>query len=325
MIKHKSIKYKNKYLYEKNKYLKIMTYNLCWEALEGKYSKPNLIKKSNGLNMEHCNIQLDNKPYNICLMNMIEIINNKLNEDYDFLCFQEINLNNFNQMKDTLNLNNYNNIITPSKNKNVDMITLYNYKKYELLKQYPKQKIYDYDINDKSNLNDNSDKSARPFQISLYKNKIDKTLIILINVHMPHIYKYDTSINNKNFNYDHIYTFNKIKKYMDKLIDNNEIDNFILCGDFNFNEPFKLFNFNDILNINFINDKLIKTCCYLNNDKILNYKKYQKSYDHIFISNHKYNNMKYDTLNENDLLKYSNTKHFISDHLPLFSEYYYDK
>jgi len=319
----KYFKYKNKYLNEKNKHLKIMSYNLCWEALSGLSSNPNKIKHTNGLNMKHCNILLDNKTFDICLMNIIHIINSKLNEDYDFLCFQEINLTDFNKMKNKLNLLNYNYLLTPSKNENVDILTIYNNKKYNLISNYPEMKESINITNINSNLNDVDDKSARPFQILLFQNNYDDKYILLINIHMPHIYdnNYD-----KNFTYDHIYSFNKIKNEIKNLLlnKNYKIDNYIICGDFNHNDPFKFFKFNEILKIDFIKNKIINTCCYLNTNKTFNYNEYDKSFDNIFISNKNYNNIKYMTLNETELLNFSEINHLISDHLPIFSEYYYE-
>ena len=58
--------------------LKIMTYNICWEAIEA--------KKGN-IDMTKCKVKMINH----CKKNIKNIINDKLKDNFDFICLQEIN------------------------------------------------------------------------------------------------------------------------------------------------------------------------------------------------------------------------------------------
>lgn len=244
--------------------LNVMTYNICWEALEA--------KKGN-IDMTKCKVSGTNK----CLLNIINIINKRLDVEYDFVCLQEINSTQWNTFVDQMKIDNYNII-----KKEIDpagIITMYN-SKYNLVKKYS------------GNLMDNNI-AKRPYMILVFSENI-----ILINLHLSHMYqdKCFEKLQNK---------LNNVKPYV------NEKTIFIICGDFNNNDPIKIPTFNNFLKIfNRIlkkEPKTIKTCC------IPNSKKYNLSFDHIYISSNceyaKYRTIKKDEKNN-----------FMSDHLPILAK-----
>jgi len=171
--------------------IKIMTYNLCWEALEGAIGN---------IDMTRCIVKKENK----CLANIGIIINNKLEKNYDFICLQEINEKQWKELSKNLSLDNYNVIkyeIFPA-----GVITLYN-KKYKLKKEIGGNLI-DVKLD------------KRPFLISIFDN------ISVINLHMPHI-KQDiafkllkTNIKKLDNNYIICGDFNNTNpyKYLSKLV-----------------------------------------------------------------------------------------------------------
>ena len=98
---------------------------------------------------------------------------------------------------------------------------------------------------------------------------------------------------------------NNVKPYVNKKTI------FIICGDFNNNDPTEIPIFNDLLKI--FGRKLkkepktIKTCC------VPNGKKHSLSFDHIYISsNGEYD--KYRTIEKEEKNKY------MSDHLPILAK-----
>ena len=249
------------------KEIKIMTYNVCWEAIEA--------KKGN-IDMTKCKVKNKNK----CLSNITKIINNRLEEDYDFICLQEINSTQWTNISDNMMIDDYNTIkkeVGPA-----GIITLYN-NKYNLVKKYS------------GNLTDNHI-DERPYMILVFNENI-----ILISLHLSHIQQDEC--------------FEKLQKklnYVKPYVNHKTI--FIICGDFNNNDPTKIPSFNDLLKI--FNRKLkkepktIKTCCIPNDDK------YNMSFDHIYISsNGKYD--KYRTIDKNEKNKY------MSDHLPILAKVLY--
>jgi endonuclease/exonuclease/phosphatase family metal-dependent hydrolase len=106
--------------------------------------------------------------------------------------------------------------------------------------------------------------AKRPYMILVFSENI-----ILINLHLSHVDQY------KCFKKLQV-ELNNLKPYV------NEKTIFIICGDFNNNDPTKIYTFNNLLKI--FNRKLkkepktINTCC------IPNGKKYNLSFDHIYIS-----------------------------------------
>jgi endonuclease/exonuclease/phosphatase family metal-dependent hydrolase len=244
------------------KKLKVMTYNVCWEALES--AKGNI-------DMSKCKSSSINK----CIINIRNIISNKIEDEYDFICLQEINSMQWKKLSKDMILDNYN--MTLKEINPAGLITIYN-KKHTLLKKYS------------GNLID-SNLDKRPYMILLFSNNI-----VLINLHMPHI-KQELSFE---------IVQNKLLKMAQYI---NKKTTFIICGDFNNNQPLEIPTFYNLLKpfnrkIN-IEPKKINTCC------IPNDKKYKLSYDHIFISsNAKY--IVYKTINKTEKKKY------MSDHIPLF-------
>jgi exonuclease III len=243
-----------------------MTYNVCWEALEA---------KKGGVNMTLCKVNNINN----CKNNIHKIINKRLNNNYDFICLQEINKSQWISLSENMKLDNYNIIIKEIYPAGI--ITIYK-NNYKILKKYSGTLI-------------KSEKDKRPFMILIFDNNT-----ILINLHMPHKLQ-DTSIE---------ILYNKLKKCK-KYTNKNPL--LILCGDFNNKNPNNINNFKNLsklFNTTLMNEPtIINTCCV----PLLDNKKYNLSYDHIFISsNAKYN--KYETLPDNEKSKY------MSDHLPLFAK-----
>jgi endonuclease/exonuclease/phosphatase family metal-dependent hydrolase len=245
------------------KFLNIMTYNICWEALEA---------KKGGIDMTKCNDKKQNK----CMKNIADIINKRIDNNFNFISLQEINSNQWINLSKLLKLDNYN--IIKKEIGLAGIFILYN-NNYKLIKKYS------------GDLGCCVDK--RPYIISIFDNNV-----VLINLHLPHVNQENSLI-----------------KLQQKLVKGKKYYNkdtiFIICGDFNNDNPRKIIAFNDILkNINRkLKDepRLIKTCC------IPNDKKYKYSYDHIYISsNSKY--IKYNTIRENEKNKY------MSDHLPIFAK-----
>lgn len=226
--------------------IKIMSYNVCWEALEAAIGN---------IDMTRCKAGGKNK----CLLNIGIIINNKLEKNYDFICLQEVNEKQWKELSKGLSLDNYSVIkheIEPA-----GIITLYN-KKHKLIKSIGGSLI-------------DTKLDKRPFLVSKFDN------ITVINLHMPHI---------------------KQEKAFEILKENIKSYKYIICGDFNNNNPYKYLS-------KFVNKepKIIKTCCDAEN------KTYKLSYDHIFISpDAKY--IKYRTLQKKEKTKY------MSDHLPVFAK-----
>jgi exonuclease III len=233
--------------------IKVMSYNVCWEALDAAKTK---------IDMTKCIVNNKNK----CMLNICNIINTRLLDNYDFICLQEINDKQMNRISKYLTLDNYKIII-----KNIQksgIMILYN-KKYKLLKKYSGNLI-----------NSNIDK--RPYIISIFANNI-----VLINLHMPHIYQ------NEAFNV----LKNKLS-HTSTLVNNKTI--YIMCGDFNNNSPHLLSSFTELLpnnKLRFVKEpKKIKTCCNPNGYS------YKLSYDHVYISsNMKYT--QYKTINKKEMSK----------------------
>lgn len=132
--------------------MKIMTYNVCWEALYG---------KKGGIDMTKCKINNVNK----CFENIGKIINKRLIDDYDFIALQEINNTQWGKLSKNLSIENYIMIIKEISPAGVILLYKNNYK---LIKKYT------------GNLGSSNDK--RPYIISLFDNNI-----VVISLHMPHV------------------------------------------------------------------------------------------------------------------------------------------
>ncbi len=266
--------YKIKYLKLKkqigkglNHPIKVMSWNVCWEALEG--------AQSHNLDKTDCKVA----NINICAENIKKIIQQKLDESYDIICLQEIRQSQWENL----------NISTPSHT------VIFNDIKFAGIITIIKN---DYNIENKlkGNLIDPS-YDIRPYTILVLSNNM-----ILINVHFPHLTE------------NQIDSIDTIKNQLEKLSNKINLNTaFLICGDFNNNDPSLLPNFKFILPYSFKFNKIknkINTC-YISD----NHRMYKLSYDHIY-SNLK--NINYKTLNDDDLAKY---QLFFSDHLPLFAEF----
>jgi len=244
--------------------IKIMTYNVCWEALDA---------AKTSIDMTRCRTNTGNR----CMIGIANIINKRLKKGYDFICLQEINSRQWNEMVPLMNLENYKIIkkeILPS-----GIMILYR-DHYTLLRKYS------------GNLDSRSGK--RPYIISLFSNNI-----VLINIHMPHTKQSSA--------------FQILKDHLLSLlpyIDNQTI--YIICGDFNKNQPLNHHSFRHLLDETdkkiIEEPREIKTCC------VPNGQWYTGSFDHIFVSsNTRYT--KYSTLHKKEK--------YMSDHLPVFGEIEY--
>jgi len=134
------------------KRIKIMTYNVCWEALDG---------VKTGIDMTRCNTSTGNR----CMKGIARIINKRLKQKYDFICLQEINDRGWTSISPDLSLDDYSVIkkeIFP-----VGIIILYRNKHSPRLTY-------------SGNLVSNGSE-RRLYIISLFSNNL-----VLITMHMPH-------------------------------------------------------------------------------------------------------------------------------------------
>lgn len=129
-----------------------MTYNVCWEALQG---------VKTGIDMTQCNTSTGNR----CMKGIARIINKRLKQKYDFICLQEINDQGWDRISAYLSLDNYSVIkkeIFP-----VGILILYRNKHSPL-------------ITYSGNLVRNGSE-RRLYIMSLFSNNL-----VLITMHMPH-------------------------------------------------------------------------------------------------------------------------------------------
>lgn len=258
--------------------IRVMSYNVSWEALEG--------TKSNKLNMEHCMMGNINQ----CSNNIAKIIQ-QYGANHDFIALQEIQdtPKQWHQLKSNMQqtfLDDYQTEFTTAIRSG--LLTLYNKNKYHLTDKF--------DGSLPTNLND-----SRSYQVLVFRENI-----ILINVHMSH--NYESLIN----------SFKLLRLIINKIIKKYKRNDFrvIFCGDFNYDDPSMVPEFQKILkrmSTNFQPEimKLV-TCC---SNKTI--KKYDKSSDHIF-GNKSNSLISYQTLT--DYTNFiSNGQIMMSDHLPVFA------
>lgn len=163
----KDNKYKQKYNKYKLKYLelkkqtgygnkletpiKVMTWNVCWEALEG--------VKSRNLNKLNCVV--DTK--NLCVENISKLIQEKIAESYDIICLQEIRKVQWDRLG--IEIPGYTIIFNDVDPAGIITIIKDSYK----IVDQRKGNLIDLTID------------ARPYTILLLDNNM-----VLINLHMPH-------------------------------------------------------------------------------------------------------------------------------------------
>jgi len=290
--------------------IKVLTYNVNYQSLEGKFIKP-----------EHNNVNYNAK-------NIAKIITS-IEKDIDIIALQEINYTNDNQWNNSLLkyieffddnfLNKY-----KFHKKDINIITLVNNEKYDVI------------LNISANISDLPDK--RPALTTYIVDKKTKQDIIIFNLHTPHDSFKDKWKKIEKFIITSIKTI-LIEKKNDLLND----PLFIICGDMNndkgitnkeilekINNIFDKYNkYNQKNNINWKNIKLdtnlnpINTCCYSDN--------FNSTYDFIFSSNSivNYNvlkqedneiiNNKIDKGKLNDIDIEKNIFKNASDHLPVYA------
>ena len=84
--------------------IKVMSYNVCWEALDAAKTK---------IDMTKCIANNKNK----CMLNICNIINTRLLDNYDFICLQET----WYTKQDLGNLNNLHNSFHGTGSATVDL------------------------------------------------------------------------------------------------------------------------------------------------------------------------------------------------------------
>ena len=214
---------------EANDFIRLLTYNVCWERMYGELGPKSKLDGRKCLR----------KNKNICRHNVIDYIQYiSKKEKLDIICLQEeTNINRY------LKLPLYHHYLT--KGDKEFMITYWNKKKYHVISKYHT----DFESDDKWNKN-------RPLQILFIQSKSTKEITILFNLHAGH----DTWNNFSNF----MKVVNKVKfSHIElELLKTNRI---IICGDFNNQYPIrdgKLNNKAIFGKRRFYNQSKKPTCCY---------------------------------------------------------------
>ena len=172
---NKTINYKGQYVPIFTKTIRIFSWNICWEKMQG--------KKALGKSCK------DN-----CYNEFGKYLNNTILDNYDILCFQEASDNdpNVNYNKHIENFKFIsNNTYEKQKHKSGKdtMITLFKKNKFTF-----KNRFYG-DLN-----NGFKEKSGgRPFLITILENNYNSEIILLCNVHFPHSQKNSEDILKKTF------------------------------------------------------------------------------------------------------------------------------
>ena len=214
---------------ETNDFIRLLTYNVCWERMDGELGPKS---KTDGKKCLR-------KNKNICRHNVVNYIKYISKEEkLDIICLQEeTNIN-----KDS-KLPLFHHYYT--KGDKESMITYWNKKKYQVISKYHT----DFEIDDKWNKN-------RPIQILFLQNKSTKQITILFNIHAGH----DTWNDFTNF----IKIINKIE-FTKKEKDYLKKRRIIICGDFNNENPIKDGRLNNKVIFGkrrFYNQTKEPTCCY---------------------------------------------------------------
>lgn len=230
-----------------NENIKVMTYNVCWEALEG---------MNGNIDMEHCKTG----GRNLCMENIGNIIST-YGVDSDFIALQEIKdvptqwqmLKNHisilgNMMVHVTRVSYLNQgLITLS---NAGLITLYNKNKFRYIKHIEKELT-----------------SGRPYVIILFQNKLDNSYIVFINLHYPHGDSGWIDFIGRN-----IKNLREAEDWSDYKV--------IMCGDFNTNTPVDYNKFLGTIGMkNMLTRDLSKepgTCC------MPPFGSHSAKFDHIF-------------------------------------------
>jgi exonuclease III len=266
--------------------IKILTWNISWEAMTGQKSP------HTGLDGTVCN----KGGKNVCLENVLnKIIEvNTLNE-IDFILLQEAEINP-ETLKIKLNRKyNYLSYNELTKTKKEESIIFYNNTKYNILKQIP-WGFY----------------PGRPFIIALFQKIDTQQNILITNLHGPHGALKDKKTGNTLPNYLDFFDYYRLGgpdiDYNGKNISKNpriDLTNLpiIIGGDFNLEIPGPIKIFNQI----FSNEGNQLTCC----DTKFTGKGMKYRFDHILI---------------NDKLTYKKVTYpkvddkMYSDHIPVYAE-----
>jgi endonuclease/exonuclease/phosphatase family metal-dependent hydrolase len=179
--------------------IKIFSWNVCWECMTNSSygSARELGKKC--IN-------------NICKNNILNIINNLINDEYDFIALQEAS----NLLNDLNKFPNYG-IIHVNQNPE-ELITLYNTKKY-IVNAIKYGEIMD----------------NRPYQIIFLYDNYNKKNIIFINLHNAHL-------RDKNYKNNIIYLETMLSNELNLgIINDNNFNNFINIQNINQNKDISLF------------------------------------------------------------------------------------
>jgi endonuclease/exonuclease/phosphatase family metal-dependent hydrolase len=271
-----------------NNSLKVMTYNICWEALFG--FEPNMYQCDAGLAKNPAWDRINNCTYNSLRIIREESVNN-LGDLPDFIAIQEINEDRWNRLVNLSDHNfrgfigNYNKSCTNFVRTGV--ITLYKKNRFNIINTL-RGPLY----------------GNRPFNISEFIDMTTKEHFIFINVHFDH------SIGNN---------FDILLQNLQILKGNANIINYkiIIAGDFNHKvedmpQLFTLLKRLDQKIPNFVIPPTIQpTCCDMNRGLYYTFRS-----DNIMYNFN--SNVKYSTIDPN---KYKLPSGLISmsDHLPVFA------
>lgn len=212
-----------------NENIKVMTYNVCWEALEGHHSK--------NIDMTHCKTG----GRNLCQENIGNIIST-FGAGSDFIALQEIKdvPTQWQSLKNHITiLGNMMIHATRIGQSLGGIITLYNKHKFNHVAQY-----------------EGEFEPGRPYAVILFQNILDNSYIVFINLHFPH--------SDNNLLRNHIAAgINSLKG-----ANNWSNYKVIMCGDFNKQEPNEYNTFlgtvgmKNIITRNMSNEP--STCCVSN-------------------------------------------------------------
>lgn len=286
-----------------NGILNIITYNVCWEALQCESSRAN-----GSIDMSHCCSKGD-KTQNVCVKNIAEILIKGSDKPFDFMALQEIREDKPLQWPTLLkqiklfmpDFESVYSVASAMPNISSGIMLIYS-NRFTL-----KKNIVGDLLTEPHAL---PGRTGRPYQIVVFNQGL-----IYINVHLPH----RNELRKTHSDLEEIIP-TKIAGELKRLPEYNDPNyQIILSGDFNI-DPRKPIDFvQKFLDGSsrkfYVSEKDIGTCC----DPIETGKyKYDMLYDHIF--NTIGQPVIYKTIDRLLIKKDSTNNKLISDHLPIIAE-----